>query len=272
MSLKKILLAALISLSIKSFGCSIVYFIDEITGKIYVANNEDFWLDTKDYIQIIPESKNELARLWYGWGNFAQGGINSAGLFFDAAVTPKQNIPEGFTNPNGRNVGDEVLAYCQTTEQAIAYLEKEKIAVDSGHLFFGDANGNAIILEWIDGKKHITTIENNVLIATNYLLAAPEAGNFPCYRYQSIEERVSKLKQSEDPINLKSFANVISGAVQVPQKNNEGREGGTLYTSFINITDMEFILVPKLDSEKAIKLDLKTEFLNTKKKKIRLYK
>ncbi|HMR41129.1 MAG TPA: hypothetical protein PKA90_11930 [Ignavibacteria bacterium] len=69
-------------------ACSVIYYIDKITGNIYVANNEDYWYDTDAYIQIMPGSENEFARLWYGWDDFAQGGINEHGLFFDGAVTP----------------------------------------------------------------------------------------------------------------------------------------------------------------------------------------
>ena len=63
-------------------ACSVLYYIDAKTGKIYVANNEDIWYDVNPYIQILPATKSKYARLWYGWDNFAQGGINQAGLFF----------------------------------------------------------------------------------------------------------------------------------------------------------------------------------------------
>ena len=72
----------------ESKACSVLYYVDANTGKIYVVNNEDYWYDVEAYIQIVPGKGNKLARLWYGWDDFAQGGINEAGLFFDGAVTP----------------------------------------------------------------------------------------------------------------------------------------------------------------------------------------
>ena len=57
-----------------------------------MANNEDYWYDADAYIQILPASRNRLARLWYGWDDFARGGVNEAGLFFDGAVTPAREI------------------------------------------------------------------------------------------------------------------------------------------------------------------------------------
>ncbi len=252
-------------------ACSIVYYIDSTTGKIFVANNEDYWFDVKDYIQIIPEGKNEHARLWYGWKNFAQGGINSKGLFFDAAVTPEQTIPIGYQNPNGRNVGDKILAHCTTVVEAVAYLEKEKIAVSTGHIMLGDATGNAVLLEWVDGKKKSVNIKDNALIVTNFLISKKEAGNYPCPRYESIQHRIQGLNENNNPIDLRTFGNVIAGAVQ-PKRKIGDKECGTLYTSVINITDMEFVLVPKLNKDKIIQLDLKTEFKKTRKRKIKLHK
>ena len=100
-------------------ACSVLYYLDHQSGKIFVANNEDYWYDVEAYIQIFPASGKKLARLWYGWKNFAQGGINEAGLFFDGAVTPEQVVPEGGHGPRG-NLGDHLLARCRTVEDALA--------------------------------------------------------------------------------------------------------------------------------------------------------
>lgn len=249
-------------------ACSIFYYVDKATGKIYVVNNEDYYYDVKPYMQFNPQTDKSYARLWYGWNDFAQGGINQHGLFFDGATTPKQKIDKDYHDPIGRNVGDEILATCRTVDEAIAYLDKEKIAITQGHIMFGDSTGNAAIVEWVGGEKHIVGIKGNMLIATNYLLTDTAAGNYPCYRYQSIEERLNALNKSSDSLNMKVVGNAIGGAVQLPAKDAEGREGGTLYTSFINITDMELIVIYKLDNSKMIKIDLTEEFKKKKKYKV----
>ena len=255
---------------VKSRACSMFYYVDKTTGKIYFANNEDFWFDVKAYIQINPKTKNEFARLWYGWDKFAQGGINEFGLVFDGAVSPKQNLPDGYHNPNGRNVGDEILATCKTVDEAVSFLEKEKIGVSGGHMMFGDNQGNAVVVEWVNGEKRIVNKKDNKLIATNFLLTDTAAGNFPCYRYQSIEQRLNQLDESNENLDLKKIGNAIAGAVQLPRKDENGKLGGTLYTTFINISDMELILVYQLDNSKITKLDLKKEFDKPRKQKILL--
>lgn len=124
--LKIYLFALVMSLgTLGASACSIVYYIDKATGTIYVINNEDFWYDTDAYIQVENEGPNELARLWYGWRDFAQGGVNSAGLFFDAAVTPDQKMPRGYELPEG-NVGGRILAKCRTVEEALVFWKPRK--------------------------------------------------------------------------------------------------------------------------------------------------
>lgn len=249
------------------YACSVVYYVDKVSGQIYVANNEDYWYDVDAYIQVAPGSKKEMARLWYGWDDFAQGGINEAGLFFDGAVTPEQETMLGFKKPKG-NLGDEILANCQSVDEAIAYLDQKKIGLNNAHIMFGDSTGNAVVIEWVNNKKEITAITNNHLTMTNFLLKDTEAGNYPCFRYTSIESRIKNIQKSEKSVSLLQAGNLISGAAQPPVINEEGRVGGTLYSTFINITAMEFVLVYKLDNAKVTKLDLKEVFSQKKQQKI----
>ena len=252
----------------KTEACSILYYVDAETGKIYIVNNEDYWYDTDAYIQIEKRSKKKLARLWYGWDDFAQGGVNEAGLFFDAAVTPEQEMPEGYHKPKG-NFGDDILAHCKTVEEAIQYLEKEKTAVSNGHMLFGDLSGNAAVIEWVRGEMKIVPITNNRLIATNFLLSDTLVGDNPCYRYASIDHQLDKMEKGEDIIDLQRVGNCLGGACQPPRKDADGRKGGTLYTNLINLTDMEMVVVYKLDRERIQHFDLNKEFERKRRKKIR---
>ena len=250
-------------------ACSVLYYVDSHTGKIYVVNNEDYWYDVDACIQIVPGKGNKLARLWYGWDDFAQGGINESGLFFDGAVTPEQDIPGGERGPRG-NLGDNILARCRTVDEALNLLEKKAIALSNAHMMIGDSTGNAVVVEWLDGQRKIVSIANNRLIMTNFLLSETSRGNYPCPRYQSIEKRLDQMEESDQPIDLRSVGNIMAGAVQVPRIIEDERVGGTLYSSFINISDMEFVLVFKLDNSKITRLDLNATFKERRRKKINL--
>jgi hypothetical protein len=105
---------------------------------------------------------------------------------------------------------------------------------------------------------------------TNFLLSDTSQGNYPCPRYQSIENQLDLLEESDQAVDLRAIGNAIAGAVQVPQTTEENRVGGTLYSSFICISDMEFVLVYQLDNSKITRLDLKEVWKEGSKKKIEL--
>jgi choloylglycine hydrolase len=266
-----VLLISIIIISEKSFACSIIYYIDSKTGKIYFINNEDYWYDVKPYIQINPSSKDELGRIWYGWKNFGQGGINEKGLVIDGAVTPEQKIPSGYSSPKG-NFTDKILAKCSTVDEVIQYLEQEKIALNNAHILLGDKNGKAVIVEWINGVKNIVEIKNNRLVSTNFNLSDTIQTEMTCWRYPIIQKGLDELdaRNPKDTIDLKAVGNVIGKAVQLPQKDSTGKIGGTLYTTFIDLTEMKLVLVYKLDNSKIQKLDILSELKLGKKRKIKL--
>jgi choloylglycine hydrolase len=253
----------------KSTACSVLYYKDIATGKIYVVNSEDFFLDVDAYIQIEPKSKKNFARLWYGWDKFAQGGINEKGLFFDAAVTPEQEKIKGYANPK-RNLGDKILAQSSSVKEALEVLEKEKIALNKSHMLFGDKTGQAVVVEWVNGERKLHWIVGNKLIMTNFLLSEPKAGNYPCYRYKSISDRINQLETGGEIINLLKIGNTFGQAVQPARKHENNRFGGTVYTSFIDVTENKFFLSYKLSNKNMIKFDLTEEFAKSKRQKINL--
>jgi choloylglycine hydrolase len=263
------LLTAIIAFlfSIKVSACSILYYIDKKTGKIFFVNNEDYWYDVKPYLQIVPGTKNELGRIWYGWDNFGQGGINEKGLVLDGAVTPTQKIPSGYSDPKRGNITDQILANCATVDEAIQFLENKKIALKNAHIFFGDRKGNAKIVEWVDGKRQIVEIGNNRLVATNFNLS--DTGNIEttCWRYPIIQKGLDEL-DTRETVDLKAVGNVMAKAVQPPQNDENGKVGGTLYTTFIDITDMKLILVYKLDNASMFKFDVLSELQPGKIRKV----
>jgi choloylglycine hydrolase len=113
-------------------------------------------------------------------------------------------------------------------------------------------------------------MQDNKLIMTNFLLSEPEAGNYPCYRYESIKSRIAEIENSNEEITLLKIGNTFGQASQPPQKAVDGRVGGTIYTSFIDISEMKFFLSYKLSNTNVTQLDLNAEFAKTKAQKISL--
>lgn len=271
-NIKIISLLLVISIfSVKTLACSIFYYKDSKTGKIYFVNNEDYWYDTEPYLHIIPSSKSKLGRIWYGWENHGQGGVNEKGLVLDGAVTSEEKIPLGYKDPQKGNLTDEILSKCSTVDEAVRYLEEKRIALKYAHVFFGDKSGKAIVVEWVNGIKQIVEIKNNRLVATNFNLSKIGKSEITCWRYNAIQKGLDELDEKKDnTIDLKAVADVIAKAVQPPQKNLTGRTGGTLYSTFIDLTEMKLVLIYKLDNSKIQKLDIINELKTGEKRKIKL--
>lgn len=250
-------------------ACSIVYYVDSLSGKIYALNNEDYWYDVKPYIKIVPGKKGEYSRLWYGWKNFAQGGINEEGLFFDVATTEKQKLPEGYA-PAKNNMGDRILATCKTVQEAILFFEKNKIAYDGGNFLFGDKTGNSVVISWENAAQTLFFRKQNYLIATNTSLTKCPGDSCSCWRYKAMEKEIQRLNAENKVHDIKEVGNILGKAVQVAAKDSGGRTGGTLYSTFFNISDMEMICVFKYNTQHILHFNLKEEFAKSKKRKMKL--
>jgi len=247
-------------------ACSVFYYYDEKSQTAFVANNEDYYLDQKVDIVIAPARKDKSARIWYGWDDFAQGGVNEHGVFLDGAVTPEEEIPEGYRSPRG-NIGDRILASCKTIEEALDLFERERIALKNAHVMIGDRSGRAVVVEWIDGERRLTWSQENHLVMTNFLLAA-EVNAPRCGRHESIRERIVAFRTQDEEATLLRVGNFIGGAVLLPRPDGEGRTIGTLYSTFLDLTNGQLVFVPRLDSSKAQKFDLTEEFGRKKGRKI----
>ncbi len=73
-------------------------------------------------------------------------------------MTPLQQKIKGAKKYKG-NLGNELLAKCKTVEEALEFLKNNKIGLPDAHMMLGDASGNAVVLEWIDGIEKIISIE-----------------------------------------------------------------------------------------------------------------
>lgn len=113
-------------------------------------------------------------------------------------------------------------------------------------------------------------MKDNRLIATNFNLSDSSQTEKNCWRYPIIQNGLNKLNSIKDTLTIKDIGNVIGKVVQTPQTNSTGKIGGTLYTTFIDLTEMKFVLVYKLDNSKVQNLDILKELNKGKTRKIKL--
>ncbi|MCU0429138.1 MAG: hypothetical protein MUF42_04130 [Cytophagaceae bacterium] len=248
-------------------ACSIVYYIDSISGKVYALTHEDFYYSVRPYVKIESKQKNELARVWFGWKKFAQGGVNEAGLFFDVASLQGDSISSMRIR---KNIGDKMLASCRTVEDAIAWFTQSGIAFDGAQFLIGDRSKHAAVIEWKKGKPTIHWLEKLYLLATNTSLQKCPGSACGCHRYAAMEKEILRLQSLNRSLSFLEVANILGHSVQPQSHDQEGRSGGTLYSCFISLSDMELICVGYYNSANKIKLDLKDEFKKKQSRKIKI--
>ncbi|HRI89753.1 MAG TPA: carcinine hydrolase/isopenicillin-N N-acyltransferase family protein [Candidatus Hydrogenedentes bacterium] len=246
-----------------SNACTI--FMAEGDGIVLAGNNEDFYLDVNAKMWVTPGKKGEHGRVTFGFDqnrryDFAQGGMNDKGLFFDAAVTPKGPPPREKNKPvPPKNMGDRMLAECATVEETITWLGKYRLTLlDGGHLLIADAAGDAAVIELIDGEMKVIRKETDkkAIGVTNFSVTKPELGNYPCSRFTKMRDAVKA-----GPATVEGFKGILQ-SVAVPKTYSEQdkRYGGTLYSNVYDLTNGVVYLYNRYDFGQGLKVNV-AEFL-----------
>ena len=68
-------------------------------GKVLFGSNEDYSYAAKAEMWFVPAAHGERGRVLFGWDDFAQGGMNDAGLTFDGASCPPSGGPVDRAKP-----------------------------------------------------------------------------------------------------------------------------------------------------------------------------
>ena len=140
-----------------AFSCTIVVKAnDEV---VLVGNNEDY-IEPRTKIWFFPSNGEDYGRVVWGFDRYMypyQGGMNDQGLFVDI------NALNAFTgwrdDPEKQDFeGDEIeyiLARLATVDEVVEHFQKHDI--DLGYVKFvvADAQGNSVILEWLNDKLNI---------------------------------------------------------------------------------------------------------------------
>ncbi|MFN7926855.1 MAG: penicillin acylase [Blastocatellia bacterium] len=246
-------LALWLTLAPVSHACSI--FSIKLGDKVLVGNNEDFWYDRDARLWFAPAAKNNRGRVLFGWDNFAQGGMNDAGLFFDAASGPRPPAAQpGKSQKIKTNIGDELLARCATVEEAVALMQTYRLPTDyTGHLLFADKSGASAVVEWNGAEYKVIRKIGDYQIITNFLLTQPELGDFPCPRYNRLQERLTGKQE----ITGSEVATMLASVAQFSEA--KGRKSGTLYSTVHDLVSGEFVLFYQRNWQKPVRFKLAEE-------------
>jgi len=247
--MKKCLFFILLSFCmLPAFACLILFITD---GKnILVANHEDWYANDAE-ISFIPANGSKMGILYFDFASegTAQGGMNTAGLFFDGTRTPYAPYPANNKKADCHcYIWKKILEECSTVGQAIEYMEKYRIPeMEDIHVLFADKNGDAVIAGVYEGRLQIHKRNRRYLLLTNFNISEPSyGGEEPCVRFAMAET----MLRADSSASLSNLENILSKTHQ---------QELTAYSNIYNLTTREVYVYNKANFQKRAQFNLNTE-------------
>ena len=198
--------------------------------RVFFAGNDD-WHERDSTYWIDPGSDTRYGAIYFGERDNVQQGFNEKGLAYDSNGLPEAPVRShagrkpvygGYTS-----YPIQILRECATVQEVIAWVQEHQWhQIMHDQLHFADATGDAVVISaGLDGQVAFTRkpAGDGFLVSTNFNLANPSNGSYPCWRYARAERMLSKI-QSEGELTTETAA-AVADAVHV-----ESPSGWTIYS------------------------------------------
>lgn len=247
--MKRLALTILFTTTIANvFACLILFITDGRT--ILVGNHEDWFADDAE-VSFIPATGNKYGMAYFDFAGekTAQGGMNSAGLFFDGTRTPFAPYNDNDTKEDCHcYIWKKILEECSTVDQAIGYVQKYKIPeMEDIHVLFADKKGNSAVVGVYEDKLQIHRRTGQHQLLTNFNLNNPSYGDEqPCPRFA----RAEKMLASDSSVAVDNVEKILSKTHQ---------DKLTAYSNIYNLTTGDVYVYNHADFSRKVKLNLNSE-------------
>jgi hypothetical protein len=234
----------------RALGCT--GFVDADETRVLVGNNEDYY-PTDVIVRVRPGVGGRHACLLVGFGQhgFAMGGVNDQGLFFDSFSVPNVGAwrSSSAKEPLPTFRLDDIAERCANVDEVVAFCRRYNLPYfQSDRLFVADASGAAAVIEWGDDDVAVIRKEGRRQVVTNFYLAHPERGWYPCWRY---DRATAMLAEAEPTWDL--FRAVLSAV----QQHWDG--GGTRYSNIYELKARRMSLFNAASFDEYATFDLAQE-------------
>jgi len=200
---------------------------------VLFGNNED-WSNPETYYWVIPATDGRYGGIYFGFdGMHPEGGVNEKGLAFDVNALPEMRInPQPKLPAVPPKLGEHLLGENATVEEAIEYLRGYSWgSLMTGQLHIADATGAAAVMSaGADGELTFTRKQpgDGYLVSTNFNLAFPSNGKFPCWRYDTATTMLEEVSD-RSVLDVGEMRSVLDAVHQ------EGRDVNTVYSNIIDL-------------------------------------
>jgi hypothetical protein len=245
---KLLVITALILSIVPVDACTI--FIVTRGNRVIVGNHED-WASRDARVRFLPATGSQLGAVVFDFESegLIQGGVNSAGLFFDATATPF--VPLDFTGKQkyeGKDFWLDLLQHCKTIREALDWIGKYQVPeLEKVHLFFADRTGQSVIVGAYEGQLTYTWKNQPYQVLTNFNILDPEyGGEQPCPRFAA----ATKILTPAD-------ADPMVAAKTALEQTTQGKL--SVYSTLFDLTNMTVQVFYEADFSKSVMYDIPKE-------------
>ncbi len=197
-------------------GCTV--FTVSKGDQVFFGGNDDS-INPDSYYWVDPGGAQGYGVIWIGTSDNVQQGVNERGLAYDANGLPRVDVnPHPERQPVSGGYSSypiHILHECATVAEVIAWVNAQQWhSYMHDQMQFADATGDAVIISaGTDGEVVFTRKPrgDGYLVSTNFNVANPANGyGYPCWRYQTAQERLNGLVNQEGELTAQDAADVLN--------------------------------------------------------------
>lgn len=187
------------------------------------------------------------------------GGINSEGLCFDANGIPPGNVKSNFSLGSSKSDirhWETILKECGSVSEVINWYQTHNMGGLWGNqIHWADRTGSAVVISPHSNQSiAFTMIKNQYLVSTNFNLADPNKGGYPCERHSKVSSDLQLITQVENLTRQEIIP--ILNAVHFEQTEEYT---GTIYSNIFDLKNQLIYLYSYGNYDQEIILDLHEE-------------
>ncbi len=226
------------------FSCLIVVISDG--QRVLVGNHED-WFARDARVIFTPPQKGTYGHVLFDFASegYAQGGMNTQGLFFDGTATPY--VPISFPDKPVFDgyIWKALLEKCANIEEALDFLTNFKLPdLEAAHILLADRSGQSIVLGAYDGELTIHSQKAPYYVLTNFNPTDPEyGGETACPRYHKAVE----MLEINASVSIETVRSILSETHQ---------EELSVYSNIYDLTDGDIYIFQLADFQRVARFNL----------------
>jgi hypothetical protein len=191
--------------------------------QVFFGGNDDY-INPDSYYWVDPGNGDNYAAIWIGTRDNVQQGVNEKGLAYDANGLPRVDTnphPERMPVSGGySSYPIHILHECATVEEVINWVNAHQWhSYMHDQMHFADATGEAVIISArADGEIVFTRKPpgDGFLVSTNFNVANPSNGSYPCQRYETASGQLGQLMRQDTDLTVQDAVSVLD-AVHVEE-------------------------------------------------------